>query len=135
MRTAVAVPLVSRRGRPRRGFATSLDPHDILANVNGCPHYQDPPVEREAAAGSAASLSEIATRLGTEFPTAAPDQIGRLLEASLGRTHDARVQNYRLVLAEREVRERLRRRLLQPVEAVEEAPDQVPGGRARGDEG
>lgn len=74
-------------------------------------------------------------RLGAEFPAADPGQIGRLLEASLGRTHDARVQNYRLVLAEREVRERLRRGLLQPVEAVEEGPGRVARGQVHVDEG
>ncbi len=48
-------------------------------------------------------------RLAAEFPSVDPDVIGGLLEVSLGRTHGARVQHYRLVLAERAVRSMLRK--------------------------
>lgn len=54
-------------------------------------------------------VADSAARLEVEFPTVSPEVIRELLESSLARTTDARVQHFRLVLAEREVREQLER--------------------------
>lgn len=53
--------------------------------------------------------SELASRLAVEFPTVDPGLIFALVAGSLDRTRLARVQNYRMVLAERESRAELRR--------------------------
>jgi hypothetical protein len=53
--------------------------------------------------------AELASRLAVEFPTVDPGLIFALIAGSLDRTRLARVQNYRLVLAERETRAELRR--------------------------
>jgi hypothetical protein len=53
--------------------------------------------------------SELASRLAVEFPTVDPGLIFAVIVGSLDRTRLARVQNYRLVLAERETRAELRR--------------------------
>ena len=47
-------------------------------------------------------------RLIAEFPSVAPERIGALVDAAYIRTSSARVQAFRVLLAERDVRETLR---------------------------
>ena len=53
-------------------------------------------------------LAQTARRILEDHPDADPLRVAALLDVAYGRTGDAKVQNYRLVLAEREVRRRLR---------------------------
>ncbi len=72
-----------------------------------------------------AGLVAVTARLVAEFPAVAPEVIDRLLEASLGRTDGARVQRYRLVLAERTVRSTLKRGRLSPGGPLQDDPDPI----------
>ena len=47
-------------------------------------------------------------RLITEFPSVAPERIGALVDAAYARTTSARIQAFRILLAERDVRAPLR---------------------------
>ena len=76
--------------------------------------------------GSRSTLESVG-RLLVEYPTVDPDLIRTLLEASLGRTSEARVQHYRLVLAERDVRNILRRGHHEEAEATPHRPDHLNG--------
>jgi len=53
-------------------------------------------------------LGQIERSISNDYPWASTDHIGEVLRSRYERTRDARVQNYRLVLAEREARSQLR---------------------------
>ncbi len=55
-----------------------------------------------------AALGQIQRALSSDYPWASTDHIGDVLRSRYERTRDAKVQNYRLVLAERETRIQLR---------------------------
>jgi hypothetical protein len=54
------------------------------------------------------ALAEITQRLGVDYPGAPPETISEVLLAQYLRTASAPVQQYRLVLAERDTRVQLR---------------------------
>ncbi len=70
------------------------------------------PVDGGAAALQRHALDVLRDRLIADFPSASPAQIGALLDESYARTEGARVQAFRALLAERDVR----RALQDPVE-------------------
>lgn len=55
-----------------------------------------------------AACDEVVARLQREHPEWPVERVADLLVAALRETHDARVHAFRLVLAERRVRDRLR---------------------------
>lgn len=60
--------------------------------------------------GAQRSLQDLRGRLHAEFQDTDPNLLDELLDEALHRTGRARVQQYRVVLAERHVRNELRRR-------------------------
>ena len=56
------------------------------------------------------ALGALESQIARDHPEAAPSEIRALITAHLARTADARVQHYRLLLAERAVRSHLRSR-------------------------
>jgi hypothetical protein len=54
------------------------------------------------------ALGQLQGAISSDYPWASPDHIEAVLRAGYERTRDAKVQNYRLVLAERETRTQLR---------------------------
>jgi hypothetical protein len=83
------------------------------------PHGQDG-WDRKADVEQRA-LCEIAGRLALDYPAATSEQVDAVLRSTFERASDARVEQYRLVLAERDARVRLRT-------ATRVAPS-APGGR------
>ena len=65
------------------------------------------PVDVGAAALQRHALDVLRDRLIADFPSASPAQIGALLDESYARTDGARVQAFRALLAERDVRRAL----------------------------
>jgi len=62
--------------------------------------------DRDDAADMA--LGHIRRAISSDYPWATLDHIGEVLRSGYDRTRDAKVQNYRLLLAEREARAQLR---------------------------
>lgn len=54
------------------------------------------------------ALAGIQDAIARDYPEASPDRIAEVLRSRYERTRDAKVQNYRLLLAERETRVQLR---------------------------
>ncbi len=54
------------------------------------------------------ALRAIAAQIGEAYPWASHEHVAAILRANYATTANARVQNYRLVLAERDTRARLR---------------------------
>jgi hypothetical protein len=65
-------------------------------------------VETPDPAALTRALDDIARRVAATYPAAAPERIASLLRACYERTRDAKVQQYRLVLAERDTRLQMR---------------------------
>lgn len=74
-------------------------------------HLVDPPVSTsdQEAEAEAKALRAIAAQISAAYPWASHDHLTALLRANYAATANARVQNYRLVLAERDTRALLRR--------------------------
>jgi hypothetical protein len=81
---SAAAPAADTSGRTPRQGEPSTDSHDEPA------------------------LQAVSRRLAVEFPETTPPEIGALLRRAYLRTAGARVQNFRVLLAEREVRRLLR---------------------------
>jgi hypothetical protein len=62
----------------------------------------------DGANATEAALRQIQRAISGDFPWASTDHIGEVLRSRYERTRDAKVQNYRLVLAERDTRLQLR---------------------------
>jgi len=63
---------------------------------------------RNGADTAETALEQIQRSISDDYPWASTDHIGELLRSRYERTRDAKVQNYRLVLAERDTRNQLR---------------------------
>ena len=56
-----------------------------------------------------AALEQTAGVIAKDYPWASSEHVGEVLRSRFARTRDAKVQNYRLLLAERDTRTQLRR--------------------------
>jgi hypothetical protein len=65
------------------------------------------PLDMGAAALQRHALDVLRERLIADFPSASPARVGALLDESYARTEGARVQAFRALLAERDVRRAL----------------------------
>ncbi len=63
---------------------------------------------RSTGDATESALRQIQRAVAGDYPWASADHIDRVLRAHYARTRDAKVQNYRLLLAERETRVQLR---------------------------
>ncbi|MGZ4681364.1 MAG: three-helix bundle dimerization domain-containing protein [Acidimicrobiales bacterium] len=59
-------------------------------------------------AATTKALEGVQDAIARDYPWAAPERIAEVLRSRYERTRDAKVQNYRLLLAERETRVQLR---------------------------
>lgn len=67
-----------------------------------------PSNQMQSGAVTEVALEQVLRAISTDYLWASTDHIGEVLRARYERTRDAKVQNYRLVLAERQTRTQLR---------------------------
>lgn len=79
-----------------------------MTTTDQAPTSASPDLMRNGADATTTALGHIARAISSDFPWASADHVGEVLRSSYERTRDAKVQNYRLVLAERGARAQLR---------------------------